>query len=107
MPIFKKMEQRRYGQIAIVSSTSSLYGMANMIWFNQSKSALTAFARDLQYIGEERNIWVSGMLRMTPTGLSRILSSSAKFIALQSSLPLMMHADSRRAAKYIKVRLWS
>ncbi|RUS26701.1 hypothetical protein BC938DRAFT_484239 [Jimgerdemannia flammicorona] len=34
IPIFK-MEQRGYGQIAIASSVTSFYGVANMIWDNQ------------------------------------------------------------------------
>ncbi|RUS33183.1 hypothetical protein BC938DRAFT_472714 [Jimgerdemannia flammicorona] len=142
MPIFKKMQQRGYGQIAVVSSVASFYGVANMIWYNQSKSALTAFARDLHYLGQQDNIWVSGRLRVIPSGLLRKLSSSSRFIGdnihsdtlvlgiftfisaapadldatvvtpglvrtalstkLQSSLPLIMHVDPRRAAKYIK-----
>ncbi|CAG8801981.1 35632_t:CDS:2, partial [Gigaspora margarita] len=59
MTAYKRMKQRNFGQIAIMSSAVGFFGPPNMCWYNSTKSALNSFARDLKYIAEPYNIRVS------------------------------------------------
>ncbi|CAG8553690.1 20772_t:CDS:2 [Cetraspora pellucida] len=59
MTVYKRMKERNFGQIAIISSAVGFFGPPNMCWYNSTKCALNSFARDLRYIVEPYNIRVS------------------------------------------------
>ncbi|CAG8503004.1 3344_t:CDS:2 [Diversispora eburnea] len=56
---FKRMREKKGGQIAITSSILGHYSAPQMIYYNATKYALVSFARDLRYLGAPHDIKVS------------------------------------------------
>ncbi|CAG8526619.1 7517_t:CDS:1 [Ambispora gerdemannii] len=59
MTVYKKMQRRRKGQIAINSSIAGYYAIPQMCYYSATKAALNSFGRDLRYLGYTHNIKVS------------------------------------------------
>jgi len=59
MTVYKRMKGRRFGQIAVTSSIAGFFSVPGLCYYNATKSALIAFARDLRYIASFDNVKVS------------------------------------------------
>ncbi|GBB83497.1 hypothetical protein RclHR1_10200004 [Rhizophagus clarus] len=59
MTVYKRMKERKRGQIAITSSIAGWISTPTTAFYNSMKSALNSFARDLFYIAKPYNIHVS------------------------------------------------
>ncbi|KAG9304944.1 hypothetical protein G9A89_003113 [Geosiphon pyriformis] len=59
MAVFKRMQRRKHGQIAIMLPVVGLTFIPQMCYYNASKAALLSLARDIRYIGRTDNIRVN------------------------------------------------
>ncbi|RIA89931.1 hypothetical protein C1645_805986 [Glomus cerebriforme] len=59
MTVYKRMKERKHGQIAITSSIAGWFSTPTTAFYNSMKSALNIFARDLFYIAKPYNIHIS------------------------------------------------
>jgi len=56
---YKKMRERRKGQIAITASLAGHFSVPQMLFYNATKASLISFARDLRYLGAQHNVKVN------------------------------------------------
>jgi len=93
MPIYKRMKERSYGQIAITSSVVGFFGPPKMCWYNSSKTALLAFVRDFRIIAGRQGVLVNVI---TP-GLTNSRLAVGVF-----PLPAWMMASPEKLAHAVK-----
>ncbi|KAG9291401.1 hypothetical protein G9A89_003505 [Geosiphon pyriformis] len=69
--VYKRMKERKDGQIAVISSITGYFGSPNMCWYNSTKAALSSFTRDLRDIAQAESIKVSLIVPgMISTGMT-------------------------------------
>ncbi|CAB4393985.1 NAD(P)-binding protein [Rhizophagus irregularis] len=59
MTVYKRMKERKRGQIAITTSIAGWFSPPTTAFYNSMKSALNTFARDLFYIAKPYNVHIS------------------------------------------------
>lgn len=100
MTVFKRMQERNEGQIAITSSIAGYYSIPQMCHYNATKAALVSFGRDLRFIGRSYNVKVSVI---TP---GFIASHMTLHEDQPMPLPSWFMASPGKLSKIIQWQLW-